>query len=89
MVLQSVSIVSQSPCFDSDFVETYHFVEYCVANSTEFQPALPKQDLIMQLDRRILWVLCLVALLVILWLAFDHILFPTLPVPSGVPPIAK
>lgn len=38
-------------------------------------------------DRRILWVLLIVVLLVVLWFALDHVLFPTLPVPAGAAPI--
>ena len=43
----------------------------------------------MRLDRRLLWVLLLALLILILWWAVDHVLFPTLPVPAGVPPIMK
>ena len=41
------------------------------------------------MDRRVLWVLLLVILVIILWFALDHVLFPTLPVPAGVPSITK
>lgn len=41
------------------------------------------------LDRRIWWVAGLVALALLLWLAFDHLLFPTLPVPAGGPAITR
>ena len=41
------------------------------------------------MDRRVLWVLVLVILVIILWLALDHVLFPALPVPAGVPSITK
>ena len=40
-------------------------------------------------DRRIWWVVGLVALAILLWLLFDHLLFPTLPVPAGAPPIIR
>jgi hypothetical protein len=43
----------------------------------------------MRIDRRLLWVLALVILVIILWLALDHILFPDLPVPAGAPAIVK
>lgn len=43
----------------------------------------------MRLDRRLLWVLVLALLILLLWYALDHVLFPTLPVPAGVPSIAK
>jgi hypothetical protein len=43
----------------------------------------------MRLDRRLLWVLVLALLILLLWYALDHVLFPTLPVPAGVTPIAK
>ncbi len=43
----------------------------------------------MRIDRRLVWLLLIVLLLLVLWWAFDHVLFPTLPVPAGAPPIAK
>ncbi len=36
------------------------------------------------MDRKILWILLIVCLVIILWWAFDHVLFPDLPVPGGV-----
>lgn len=41
------------------------------------------------IDRRIWWVVGLIALALVLWLLFDHLLFPTLPVPAGPPPITR
>ena len=41
------------------------------------------------MDRRIVFILVIIVLVIILWWALDHVLFPTLPVPAGVPPIAK
>jgi hypothetical protein len=41
------------------------------------------------MDRRILWALVIVVLAIVLWWALDHVLFPTLPVPAGAPPISK
>lgn len=41
------------------------------------------------IDRRLLFVLLLLVLAIVLWLLFDHVLFPTLPVPAGAPPITK
>lgn len=41
------------------------------------------------MDRRVVWVLAIVLLLVVLWFALDHVLFPTLPVPAGAPSIVK
>ena len=41
------------------------------------------------MDRRILWALVIVLLAIVLWWALDHVLFPTLPVPAGAPPISK
>ena len=43
----------------------------------------------MRIDRRIVWIAAIIILLVVLWLALDHVLFPTLPTPAGVPSIAK
>lgn len=43
----------------------------------------------MGLDRRIVWIAAVVILLIVLWLALDHVLFPTLPTPAGAPSIAK
>ena len=43
----------------------------------------------MGLDRRIVWILVIVFLVIILWWALDHVLFPTLPMPAGTPPITK
>lgn len=40
-------------------------------------------------DRRIWWVLGLIALAILVYLLVDHLLFPTLPVPAGAPPIAR
>ena len=41
------------------------------------------------IDRRLLLVLFLVVIAILLWLLFDHVLFPTLPIPAGAPPITK
>jgi hypothetical protein len=43
----------------------------------------------MRLDRKIIYVLVLVCLVILLWFALDHVLFPDLPVPGGAPPITK
>lgn len=43
----------------------------------------------MRLDNKIVWVLVIVLLIVVLWWALDHVLFPTLPMPAGAPPITK
>lgn len=43
----------------------------------------------MGMDRRLLWVLALAVLILVLWWALDHVLFPTLPLPAGAPSIAK
>ena len=43
----------------------------------------------MGLDRRLVWVLLVVLVAIVLWWALDHVLFPTLPVPAGVPDISK
>ena len=43
----------------------------------------------MRIDRRFIWVLMLVLLIVVLWWALDHVFFPTLPMPAGAPPISK
>ena len=43
----------------------------------------------MNLDRRIVWVLVIVLLIIVLWWALDHLFFPTLPMPAGAPSIAK
>lgn len=43
----------------------------------------------MRFDNRLLWVVLIACLILLLWFALDHVLFPTLPVPAGVPPIAK
>ena len=40
-------------------------------------------------DRRIWWVLGLIALAILVYLLVDHLLFPTLPVPAGAPPITR
>lgn len=40
-------------------------------------------------DRRIVWILVVVLLIIILAWALDHVFFPDLPVPAGVPSIAK
>ena len=40
-------------------------------------------------DRRIWWIVGLVALALAAWLLFDHLLFPTLPVPAGGPAITR
>lgn len=40
-------------------------------------------------DRRIMWVLILILLVIVLAWALDHVFFPDLPVPAGVAPIAK
>lgn len=41
------------------------------------------------MDRRIVFVLVILCLVILLAYALDHVFFPTLPVPAGVPPIAK
>jgi hypothetical protein len=43
----------------------------------------------MRLDNKIIWIVLLVCLLIVLWFALDHVLFPTLPVPAGAPSITK
>ncbi len=43
----------------------------------------------MGMDRKIMGVLLVVCLLILLWFALDHVFFPTLPTPAGVPPISK
>ncbi|HEX4767505.1 MAG TPA: hypothetical protein VH414_14630 [Lichenihabitans sp.] len=43
----------------------------------------------MRIDRRILWVILVACVIVLAWLLLDHILFPTLPMPAGAPPITK
>ncbi len=43
----------------------------------------------MQIDRRIVWVILVACVIVLAWLVLDHVLFPTLPVPAGAPPITK
>ena len=43
----------------------------------------------MGIDRRVIWVLVIIVLVIILWLALDHVLFPDLPIPAGAPPITK
>lgn len=43
----------------------------------------------MGIDRRIIWLVLIACLIILLWFALDHVLFPTLPMPAGVPPIAK
>lgn len=43
----------------------------------------------MGLDRRLIWLLAIVLLVIVLWWAFDHVLFPTLPMPAGTAPITK
>lgn len=40
-------------------------------------------------DRRILYILVLILLIIILGWAVDHLFFPDLPVPAGVPSISK
>lgn len=43
----------------------------------------------MNIDRRIMAVLIIVALAIVLWLLLDYILFPPLPIPAGTPSITK
>ena len=43
----------------------------------------------MGLDRKIIWLLLIICLIILLWLGLDHIFFPDLPVPAGTPPITK
>ena len=43
----------------------------------------------MPIDRRIVWLLAIVVLLIILALALDHVFFPDLPIPAGAPSITK
>ena len=40
-------------------------------------------------SRTIVGLVLIACLIVLLWLALDHVLFPDLPMPAGVPPIAK
>ena len=40
-------------------------------------------------DRRIWTVVGVIVLAILLWLVLDHVLFPTLPVPAGAPPITR
>ena len=40
-------------------------------------------------DRRIVWLLVLVLLIIVLAWALDHVFYPDLPLPAGVAPIAK
>lgn len=40
-------------------------------------------------DRRIWWLVGLIAVAILLWLLLDHLLFPTLPMPAGAPSIAR
>lgn len=40
-------------------------------------------------DRRIWWAVGLIAVAILLWLLLDHLLFPTLPMPAGAPPITR
>lgn len=40
-------------------------------------------------DRRLVWVLVIVLLIIVLLWALDHIFFPDLPLPAGVAPITK
>lgn len=40
-------------------------------------------------DRRIVWIAAVIILLIALWFALDHVLFPTLPTPAGAPSIVK
>ena len=42
-----------------------------------------------RIDNKILWLLLIVALIIVLWWAIDHVLFPDLPMPAGAPPIVK
>lgn len=41
------------------------------------------------MDRRIVWIAAIIVLVIALWLALDHVIFPDLPTPAGVAPIAK
>ena len=41
------------------------------------------------IDRRIWWVLGLIVVALLLYLIVDHVLFPTLPIPAGAPPITR
>lgn len=41
------------------------------------------------MDRKILWVLLIVCVAILLAFLLDHVLFPTLPIPAGAPPIMK
>lgn len=41
------------------------------------------------LDKRVVWIAAIIILLIVLWLALDHVLFPTLPTPAGAPSIVK
>lgn len=43
----------------------------------------------MLMDRRLIWVLVIILLVIVLWWALDHVFFPDLPVPAGVAPISK
>ena len=40
-------------------------------------------------DRRLLWILLIAILIILLLWALDHVFFPDLPIPAGVPPITK
>ncbi len=40
-------------------------------------------------DRRLLWIVVIVLLVILLAWALDHVLFPDLPMPAGVAPISK
>ena len=42
-----------------------------------------------RIDNKILWLLLIVALIIVLWWAIDHVLFPDLPMPAGASPIVK
>lgn len=41
------------------------------------------------IDRRIWWLVGLIVVALLLYLIVDHLLFPTLPVPAGAPPITR
>lgn len=43
----------------------------------------------MGIDRRLVWALLVVLLVIVMLWALDHVLFPTLPVPAGAPTIIK
>jgi hypothetical protein len=41
------------------------------------------------MDKKIIWIVLVLCLILLLWWAIDHILFPTLPMPAGTAPLTK